>query len=54
MRGSSARHGIIPPYMLKSIAASEKAGPHARESARQTLASEATAGRDARRASHEG
>jgi hypothetical protein len=47
-----APHGIIPPYMLKSIAASEKAGRQARESARQTLASE-TAGRDARRSSHE-
>jgi hypothetical protein len=54
-RGSEharAPHGIIPPYMLKSIAASEKAGPQARESARQTLAS-GTAGRDARRSSHE-
>ena len=35
----SGRKGIIPPYMLRAIAASEVAGPQARASAEQTLSS---------------
>jgi hypothetical protein len=46
------RQGIIPPYMLQAIAASEAAGPQARASAEQTLSSSKTAKRN--RASKEG